>query len=335
MTEMSIVGVAPSTHLTVTSGIFDLDQKLRQAARESVLQDIAANSLDVTATEIEAMVVVRELQMVNGLDFAAVLLRGERLLRIRRENILSRHPGQYATLDALADDNGLSRTELHFTLDLVDVLFPYLTAHGYNIALLWEEVGSSKFRDLMPILKMLITGEASTRPSVVQAVEALTDEAVTTDRNTHNGEATLTVDEIRDLVVRQLVEDGRSLPVRELRRRINPNPTPTIGASIIRSGAGMAVTMQVDQDQLVMLNRLVGHHVELVSSETTAPAEAALIPVNGHKILAIKGTTEQLGLIKSLLGATVEITELTTVNVQDQLLRSAATRDLAGLLIAG
>ncbi len=182
---------------------------------------------------------------------------------------------------------------------------------------------------------MLITGEASTRPSVVQAVEALTEDVIATDRNAHNGEATLTVDEIRDLIVRQLVEDGRSLPVRELRRRINPNGTPNIGAAIVRAGDGMIVTMQVDEDQLIMLNRLTRGHIELQNSEQAAPAEAALIPVNGHKILAIKGTTEQLGLIKTILGATVEITELTNFNVHEQLLRSGATRDLAGLLIAG
>jgi len=198
------------------------------------------------------MTIVEELKTINGIDLAALLMRAERVRKIISENMMTRHPAGYQTLDELARDNGMSSSELSNVLDLADTIFPYLTGLGFNIPLLWEEVGKSKFRELTPILKSLITGEPSVTTSVNNSIEVLRGEV--NETNEASG-VQMTDEEINETIVRSLVEDGRTLTNTQLRRAIRPTRTPVIQGSAIKRDDRRIALLSMSEEQWELFMR--------------------------------------------------------------------------------
>ena len=150
-----------------------------EAAAEANVSELA-NGGTFTQTEIQAMTVVESLRQVNGLDFAAVILRAYYLRKVQEENALANHPARWTTLSQMADDNKISVAELSQTLDMVNIIFPYVSENiGKPPQQLWDDVGKSKLREMTPVLKSLITGEesdtASTRAGTERALEEARD----------------------------------------------------------------------------------------------------------------------------------------------------------------
>ncbi len=59
---------------------------------------------------------------------------------------------------------------------MYNIVFPYLCdTLGMNLALVWEEIGKSNFRDLTPYLVRAITGDVSQSRNVEGFIEQLTE----------------------------------------------------------------------------------------------------------------------------------------------------------------
>ena len=133
--------------------------------------------------EIRAMTAVEAFRQVSGLDLTAVLLRAHYLMEIQRQNLLANHPGQYSSLAEMASDNGCSVSDLHSTLDMVNILFPFFANDlGLDIYDLWSRLGKSKIKELLPVLKALITGEDPDTASTRNAVAAILEDQYATMR---------------------------------------------------------------------------------------------------------------------------------------------------------
>lgn len=252
MSELTIYGVAPSTSLAIAQSFASLDDGIKEAAAANVRAFIEQSGQSFTATEIEAMTIVEELKTINGIDLAALLMRASRVRKIISENMMTRHPAGYQTLDELARDNGMSSSELSNVLDLADVIFPFLNEMGFNIPLLWEEIGKSKFRELTPILKSLITGEPSNTTSVNQSIEVLRSEVLQTAEASN---IQMNDEQIRNAIVTDLVENGRTLTNAELRRTIRPTRTPVIQGSAIQTDGRRIVMLDISEEQWEMFLR--------------------------------------------------------------------------------
>jgi hypothetical protein len=261
-TELTIYEYAPAQSPVLAGALVDLERSI-EAAAQANLEAVLAEDDSYTETERQAMLVVEELRQVNGLDLAAVLLRAKYLRMIERGNLVTSHPAGYTSLQEMARDQGISLAELSQTLDLANIVFPYVqTQLGIHVAQLWEQIGKSNFRELVPVLKTIITGEDSGAASVRASAERIMDDVAATLTATGRELTEADDPEIRMRAVEQLLQDGANLTNRELRTRIRPERTPSIEATVVGQNGSRVVVMEVDEDQWLLLQRRMGQYID-------------------------------------------------------------------------
>jgi hypothetical protein len=232
---------------------------------------------DYTALERQAMVTIEALKLVNGLDLAAVLERGRLLREIEAGGLVGVHPGGYRTLEEMARDQGISISELSDTRTLCDVIFPWIEEHlDTPVAQVWDQIGKSGFRELVPVLRSLITGDETGSTSTRQAVERVLSD--TTASATANGEE-LTPEETTERAIRHVVEVGISNPVREIRRQLRPDHTRDIATLFIQNEQSTYAVMRLNEDQMTMFMRLAGTHLN--ASRVTAEGREQYVEMLG------------------------------------------------------
>lgn len=281
MNDLAIYGYSPSTDLAYSETLVALDNSVRAAALAEI-ENLEESGEIFTATEREAVLIVQELKTINGIDLAALLMRATRIRKIRDENFVTRHPGQYATLAELASDNGMSMSELSNILDLVDIIFPYLAELGFSIPILWEDIGKSKFRELCPVLKCMATGQESGHTTTKNTVDRLMEDAYATARG--SGED-IDDEGAREIVTRQIIEDAELLTIPRIRQQMRPTRTPLIHGSVVRTPDrnNIFVSMLVSEDQWILMQRVMGRHFEhqtftLSDQESIRQEEVTRVP---------------------------------------------------------
>ena len=247
------------------------------AAEANIARQIEEEHIEVTALERRSMVRVEAFKQVSGLDLTALMMRAYYLRIIQEENLLTIHPsGAYSTLGSMASANGCSVTEMTFILDAVNIIFPYLAENlGLSIWDVWAGIGKSKLKELTPILKAMITGEASDTATTAAAVQRLLQETfdgmevselystqfeMMADERIPNEERQEIQNNLRQEAVRitveHLVDVARDLPNEELRRHLRPG-TEAIEFYEINYEGRRLVAAEMDEGQLTMLrNRL-------------------------------------------------------------------------------
>jgi len=266
--ELAVV-TASDNQLSTT--LLSLESTFETAARRNVLSYVGEVN-DYTETEIQSMVTIEQLKLINGMDLAAVLMRGKLLSEIENRGLWATHPGQYTNLQEMAQDQGISMSELSNVRTLCDVIFPYMTETlDMNIAEVWERIGKSNFRDLAAVLRCLITSDTNARASVTQSAERILDEVHATFRSSHPDEE-LEDAEARAIAVRGLLEGSEGLTNREVRQRIRPDRTASIPMTFVNHGDRKFILAEITGDQETLLqNRLHGYMDPLVVTISTDP----------------------------------------------------------------
>lgn len=267
MPQNQVAVYQPSQNTQLSTAFMGLRQQLHAAA----VANVAQVGDGFTAAEKEAMIAVEELKLINGVDLTALLLRYEKVRDIRDRALWSHHPEGYGSLEQMARSCGISISELSDTIVLCEVIFPYLQdTLGASIAQVWEEVGKSNFRDLIPPLRSIITGEPSGSASVNASVErVLNDTAATLQAaGREAGDA-----DVRRNAVEELVEAG-GLPNRELRERLRPDRTTPVAPAVIQRDENRVVVMSVTEDQWTMLQRRLNGYMDPLT--VNLPADRTL-----------------------------------------------------------
>jgi hypothetical protein len=227
--------------------------------------------------EIRAILQVEKLRMLGGFELVTLLERGALFREIEQEGLVSVYPGDYQTLEEIVQAIGISRAEYSDTRGLCDVVFPWLEVHTDRpLQEWWEDIGKSKFRELLPVLRGLIEGEsARNHETVNEAIRAQLNDAIASivTESAHDAGRVLDADEI-EAVARAAMENGTAqqrailnvldlgnLPVREMRQRVRPSHTPNIAATILRGHTTYAV-LRMDDEQVEMFQRLMGTHLD-------------------------------------------------------------------------
>lgn len=276
VTTTTTLSMAPATNPGLAVYIMGLEDKLYEAA-ELELSLIDGN---FTAIERQAMLEGEALRKTNGLELGAIILRGRIIARIVDKGLARQHPNQYPSLREMASDCGLSHTELSKTQALVDIVFPGLESLGFSIAALWEDIGKSKFMDLVPYFRVLMTGEESASQHVNDTLGTLLDSIHATAQS---GGQRIRDEDATIEAIEQLVERGVNLPSRELRTSLRRETTPIIETTYIRSNGRTLIIAEVDEDQMTMFERIMGTHTtpqlfELPADPTARMLEASQIP---------------------------------------------------------
>lgn len=262
-----------------------IETALAAAAHRNVATAIG-DAADYTLLEMRSMETIEELKLVNGMDLAAILLRGKLLRQIETEALWSYHPNQYSTLEAMAREQGISLSELSNVRDLCFTLFPYMEETlGMNVALTFENIGKSNMRELVPVLKAMITGEDA-RGSVQTSVERFLGDAAATEASAaaaENRAADTTPENLRRLAVENLLTAGEQMTNADVRRHIRQGHTPGIATTVVRSNGRRIIVLSADDDQYLMFQRKMGSYMEpiefsLPEDQRSRRTEAARIP---------------------------------------------------------
>ena len=251
-----------SSNAQISARLNNMLENFERAAQQNVqaFMETTGNN-GFTITERRALVKLEQLKLIGDLTLAEIMLRGEIIRQIESEGLWSSHPGQYGSMEEAAAAQGISQSEYSNIRDLCDVIFPYLTEAGYNVPMLWEEIGKSKFRELIPILKRAITNEESRSQRIEAIFENEMDDIAATAAAT--GEP-VSNEEAREILINQMIEAG-TLPVRELRQRIRPERTPSMHAFRIPYERDSQIYMFIlDADQRELLSRRLTGYMDVI-----------------------------------------------------------------------
>jgi hypothetical protein len=287
--------------------------QVNRAAEFNVAQEIEQGGMQVTPLQRRSMVAVEAFRQTAGFDLVALMLRAYYLRKIQEDNLLSVHPsGEYPTLAAMASKNGCSATEMTFVIDFANVLAPYLSEIGVSVFEVWQALGKSKLKELMPVLKGLITGEHSDTQTTQEAVTRLLEEtwagmevselyqaefeALNDERAPDEQRQELRAGlerRARQMTVRDLVDTAAELPTEELRRFLRPN-TEMIGFYAFDMNGRQLLATEATPEQVSMLRNRLGERMQIQSMDLpTDPrarqSEAMRIPLLRNIFSLIRG----------------------------------------------
>ena len=192
---------------------------------------------------------------------------------IENRALYSVHPNGYTTLDEMARDQGISVSELSQVRDLTRIIFPYLEEEmGMAIPEIWEEIGKSNFREMVPVLKGLIEGvDDNTKASVADAVERLMNDAEASLMATRTIEGIEPEppedDEVIRAAITNLIEAGASMTNRNLRQTIRPERTESLEPTVVRYNNRRLIVMTADEDQYTLFQRKMGSYIDTVEMD--------------------------------------------------------------------
>lgn len=263
----SDMSIQASSNMMMATCLSRFDEQSERAARQNLQAalEVAGMLQDAyTQQELRAMVKLEQLKLIGDLGLAEILLRGKIISEIENEALWSVHPNQYASMQEAAKDQGISLSEYSNIRQLYNIVFPFIVENlDVNLALLWEEIGKSNFRELTPYLVRAITGEPNQSQNVENTYAVMIEDIAVT--NTASG-VELTEAEMRHQVVEQLLDAGH-LTNRQLRQRIRPERPPSIQVHVVdyvHDGRSRKVIISLmNDDQYSLLQRKMNRYIEI------------------------------------------------------------------------
>ena len=250
----------------LSTALSGLQDTLFTAAEANIRGYLGEDVSQYSALQMRAMVATEALRLTTGMDLSTIITRGTIIRQIEQEGLVGVHPNGFANLTALAAENGVSVGELSDIRALCDVIFPYITGTlQLNLVEVWEQVGKSKFREMVPALRSMITGENADHNSVRGAVTQMLNEAAIAVAEVAECEPSDVADaDVRAHAVRTLLHEGAVHTTREMRRRVRPTPVPHVQMATIQTGEGSYYgLLKFDsQEQLDLVLRILNAHID-------------------------------------------------------------------------
>ena len=236
----------------------------------SVLSDIAKSEKAIESyvlgqigdmdgfSEIEkrAVIQIEKLRATSRVEFGNTLLRGKLLDEISRMGLYAVHPNGYRSLEEMGQDVGISVTQLSNIIALYNYVFPYLQS---NLSMTADEIwqiSRANLNNILPHLRMLISGEESKSSSVRESVNKILDEVKEVGSD----------DPVKTAVER-IVEIASTGTNRMVRQHLNPDPTPNIDAVTFSDDDYHYLIAKLTEDQWTMFQRIIGSHVDMTPTD--------------------------------------------------------------------
>ncbi len=283
----AIVTFQPSENRGLSTTLLGLESQLENAARQNLDEVLRTQGTELQAftdLEIMAMVETEKLRLVNGMDLATVMIRGKIIANIEARALHTVHPNGFADLSALARSVGISVSELSDIRTMTQIIFPWIEENIGPVATVWDALGKTNFRSLVPYLKACITGEPPDTASARNNYERILD--TTAIEMQVDGEDPATDAEIRARAAHNLIRTAGEESTRGLQEHIRDgNPTPALNPVIVIVDDRRYMLSEVDEDQLLVARRKLGRHmaepvtVELPADNRARAREAARIPL--------------------------------------------------------
>lgn len=266
MPQDTALTIRVSENAALSSTLLNLRTQLETAARENInaVLQTAGTSLDAyTDLEQRAMVLTEALRGVNSVDLATILLRGQLLQEIEAGALHTVHPEHYNTLEDMAQAQGISLSELSDIRMMTQTIFPYIeNTLGIPVAQVWETMGKSNFRALVPVLRAIITGEEPGRGSARDNYNRILNDTAAS-LAALNGGSPPDDQTVRRQAVEDLMVAGQQMTARELREHVRDGQvTPALEPVIIEGPDGQQYLLSpIDDDQMLVVQRKLGRHM--------------------------------------------------------------------------
>lgn len=222
---------------------------------KAALTNSAVDDPAFTVPETLAIVVFDMLAGTSDIELAGIVLRGK-LIKIIEEHHLheflpDRYDSSEMAIDAVAR---ISRTQQSIIKGLTEVIFPYVEdVLGMSVPEFWSKVGRSNAAEIVPHMKAIILDKQSKSKDVNEAVQKLLD---------RNG----TPEEVKREAISDLI-DMAQLTTVELRKHLDPDPTPNIDLYVIRRNGRIFILAEVDEDQLDMFMKSAGKKCDVLYTD--------------------------------------------------------------------
>ena len=287
VTQRNHSSIAPQADSALlTDGLQALQQSLFDAAEMNIETALGDQAGQFSELSRRAMVVTEALRLTSGMDLSTIIMRGQIIRQIETEGLSGVHPNGYANLTKLAEDNGVSVGEFSDIRALTDVIFPYIVEElGMNLVEVWEQIGKSSFREMVPALRSLITGEQADHNSVRGAVEAMMNGAAAslmTNEQDPWTQAEIATEEgaraVRQHAVANLLHDGMTMPTRQLRRRVRPARVPASQMATLQTDEAQwyAVIRMSSTEQRDLVQRVLREHTDNMNLDARGNAHGSL-----------------------------------------------------------
>lgn len=263
-TTTNILTVRTSENAALSTALLGLRERMEHAARENINAQLApmGQSLDdFTGTEQLALIRVEEFRLVNDMDLATIVLRGQILTEIEDQGLHTVHPNHFATVEDMAEELGISPSEVSDIRNMTRIIFPFIEQRmGVPVAQIWDRIGKAKFRVMVPTLKALITGEMPGRGQTLDSVNRLIEEAEATFGDM--GQTNVEPEEVRHQAAENLISVAQTAPVREVVNHIRQgNVTPALNPVVVEVDGRKFMFSEVDDDQMLVVTRKLGRHM--------------------------------------------------------------------------
>jgi len=276
--NQTMLTLPASSNAMMANSLERFEEQSERAARQNLdmaLTAAGASPEAYTQPEIRAMIKLEQLKLIGDLGLAEVLLRGKIIQQIENEGLWAVHPNQYQSMQEAAKAQGISVSEYSDIRQLYNIVFPYIVENtGANLALLWEEIGKSNFRELTPYLVRAITGETNQSQNVERSFTAMMEDIAATAQASG---IEMTDQEMRHQVVEQLLEAGQ-LTNRQLRVRIRPERSSSITVHVVdyqHNGTSRKILVSmVDERQYAFLQRRLGSNFQFRSTQMAELAQS-------------------------------------------------------------
>jgi hypothetical protein len=190
-----------------------------------------------------------KLKQTANYDLLNILIRGKSLSKIHEMKLWTQLPGAFSSAEeAVAVEGKLSKSEQSNIRDLYDTVFPFVQNElGQSLVEFWNNIQWSNIREIIPYLKVVITGVKSKRASVNQAIENIENDVL----SLMSGE--VTEEEKRKAVAEQLIETAASENNTNLRNNLRPGETPPIDMIVLTIDGYRYAVAKMDEDQFARL----------------------------------------------------------------------------------
>lgn len=265
--------------LTLNNSLLSLEDQLERAATA----EVDAMGADLTVAERNSVIQIHKLKLLNSVDFAALMLRGKMMRQIEDEALWATHPGGYQTMEEMAADQGISLSEYSDIRRLIDVVFPYMRSINIEPAVMWQNLGKSKCRELSSFFSVIIDGtELESEKSVNQSARMVLDNVAASLQA-----AGIEFDDalLRQRAVEEIVELAGNVPIREVRQRLRPDGTTSINANFITVNGRRLLLAEIDEDQYTMFNRRLSGHIDAQTIELPNDPRARANEAARHPII--------------------------------------------------
>jgi hypothetical protein len=288
--------VVSSRKITEDPYVLSTEARLREMAVENITQ-----LEGYTGPEIYALTLVEMLKLSNQQDLVTIIVKGKILLELEKGDLYSAIPGGYTSPEqAVQVLTGLSATQQSNFKNLVRYVFPYVEDElGQSVIEWWETLDKSNVYEALPYWRAIITGKPSKSAKVNQVLERIEATMIDTEPDDHKKQLFAAITE------------AASGTNEEMRKILRNEHTPIIDGVILRRNTRMYLNAEVNADQLVMLRRVAGDHLQLTNvSDDIPPIRAYLHRGNGSgSLILAKVSTDQLRLLERILGDSLQIEE--------------------------